>query len=290
MFNDIVLEVSGLIGSVQIKDFIDIGLVTLILYHLIKFIRDSRALQLLSGIVVLIVVYIFADILQFNAISFILANVVQVGAIALLIIFQPEIRRALESMGRTRVHTFFSVTSATTKEESIQRVKQGIQEVCEACEILSKDKTGALMVFEKESMLSEITITGTKIDALISSSLINNIFFHNSPLHDGAVIIRDGRIVAAGCFLPLSENYQISKQYGTRHRAALGMSESSDALVVVVSEETGKVTLAKGNHLERGIPLDKLKSILVKELITDQIEEKQQISILKYVKSISKGR
>ncbi len=288
MLQDAFSEITGIFGSIQIKDIIDIAIVTVIIYQLIKLIRNSRAIQLLSGILFLLFIYIFAEILQLNTIRFLMTNVLQIGAIAILVVFQPEIRKALESIGRTRLHSFFLFGNTSPELETTQAVKQGIEMVCEACITLSKEKTGALIVFEKESKLGEIAQTGTAIDALTTSELICNIFFHNSPLHDGAMVIRNGRVLSAGCFLPLSENYHISKQLGTRHRAALGMSESSDAVVVVVSEETGFISFVKAGRFVRPLTPDRLKQLLIAEFITETDEEKQSVNPI--MRRFTKGR
>lgn len=220
-------------------DGLDILLMAFLIYKAIKIVSETRAGQLVKGIALLALVFFVSSILQLKTLNFILTNIFQIGVIALIIVFQPEMRRALEKLGRTQVNGL-SVFSSNDATEEMEKIQILIHSVVEAMVSLSAEKVGCYIVFERKTKLGEIIKTGTIVDSAPSTPLIGNIFFKNSPLHDGAMIIREGRIYAAGCVLPLSDNDQISRQLGTRHRAALGMSENSDALVVVCSEETGK--------------------------------------------------
>ena len=244
-------DLTGILRSIHINDILDIMLVAYLIYQVFVLIRETRALQLLKGILALIALYVMSHLLNLKAMTFIMRNILQFGALALLVVFQPELRRALEQVGRTRFSNF-QLLGSSDNDEDILSWNLMIKAVGEAATYLSKRKIGALMVFERQTKLGEIIKTGTIIDASPSAEMIGNIFFPNSPLHDGATIIRNGKLYAAGCFLPLSDNFEISKDLGTRHRAALGMSENSDAVIVVVSEETGVITMVQDGKLKRG--------------------------------------
>lgn len=244
-------DLTGILRSIHINDILDIMLVAYLIYQAFALIRETRALQLLKGILALIALYVMSHLLNLKAMTFIMRNILQFGALALLVVFQPELRRALEQVGRTRFSNF-QLLGSSDNDEDILSWNLMIKAVGEAATYLSKRKIGALMVFERQTKLGEIIKTGTIIDASPSAEMIGNIFFPNSPLHDGATIIRNGKLYAAGCFLPLSDNFEISKDLGTRHRAALGMSENSDAVIVVVSEETGVITMVQDGKFKRG--------------------------------------
>ena len=245
-------------------------LVIYLVYKALQFLRDTRAMQLLKGLLLLVGLYIVVDFFELGTMRFILQMIFQFGITALLIIFQPELRRTLETMGLTslsnlNVFNFAHVDDQTSR----QQWKSAIECISEAVSYLSRTKTGALMVIERTTKLGEIIKTGTVIDATPSVELIGNLFFVNSPLHDGAMIIRDGKIFAAGCYLPLSENYEISRDLGTRHRAGLGMSENSDAIVVIVSEETGIISVAHKGVITRNYNSQTLAQLLTSELLPD---------------------
>lgn len=244
-------DLTGILRSIHINDILDIMLVAYLIYQAFALIRETRALQLLKGILALIALYVMSHLLNLKAMTFIMRNILQFGALALLVVFQPELRRALEQVGRTRFSNF-QLLGSNDSDEDILSWNLMIKAVGEAATYLSKRKIGALMVFERQTKLGEIIKTGTIIDASPSAEMIGNIFFPNSPLHDGATIIRNGKLYAAGCFMPLSDNFEISKDLGTRHRAALGMSENSDAVIVVVSEETGVITMVQDGKFKRG--------------------------------------
>jgi diadenylate cyclase len=249
----------------RIIDIIDILIVSVVVYYLIKFIRERRAGKLALGVVVLIFLQAVGQMLNFMALQFIMQNVFQVGLIALVVVFTPEIRSALEKMGGQPLRNLKSIT----EQKDIQAITGMINDMCEALFDLSKDKTGALVVIERSTKLGDVIKSGTLINADMSPFLLKNIFFNKAPLHDGAVIVRGTRIYAAGCFLPLSVNTDIIKDLGTRHRAAIGMSENSDAIVLVVSEETGIISMAHEGKLRRSFDYMSLRSELVGMLIHD---------------------
>ena len=263
------------INMITIVDVVDILIVAFVIYRLILLIKETRAQTLVKGILLLIVVMQISGWIGFNTINYLLQNVMQLSIFALLVVFQPEIRRALEMVGRSRITSsdWFNFDVAV----SDAKINYTIEQVCQAAHIMAAAKTGALIVIERETKIGEIISTGTVIDAQISAELIRNIFYPKSPLHDGAVVVRDNRISAAGCFLPLSQQQDgLSKELGTRHRAALGMSECSDAAVVVVSEETGKISVASNGSLIRNLTSKSLYSILFKALGREGEEEKKQ--------------
>ncbi|MCI7145199.1 MAG: diadenylate cyclase CdaA [Clostridiales bacterium] len=226
-------------------DAIDILIVAFVVYKLIGFVLETRAEQILKGIIILVVTTFLSDVFNLHVLNWLCKGAVTLGAVAILIVLQPELRRALEFMGRGKL-----VRGKLTPEEKT-RNKRIVSSIVKAVEELSRDKTGALIVFERETMLEDIAETGTIIDGEISEQLIGNIFYEGSPLHDGAVIISDGVIYAAGCVLPLTRSQEISKKLGTRHRAGIGITENSDAFVIIVSEETGIISIAEDGRLER---------------------------------------
>ncbi len=255
-------------------DLVDIIIIAYLLYRVLLFAANTRAGQLIKGIFLLLIVYIISAALDLKSTSYILEQVFSFGIIAIVVVFQPELRHALESMGKSRISnlTFFNFNTEKVDEETVMR--NCIAKVVDGVTELSKHYVGALIVFERETKLGEIISTGTIVNAEPSKEIIGNIFFHNAPLHDGATIIRGGRIYAAGCFLPLSQNYDISNMLGTRHRAALGMSENSDAVTVVVSEETGKISMAVNGNLMRELDPVYLKRKLEEYLIPEKTEPK----------------
>lgn len=251
--------------SFGINDFIDILMVSVLFYYIIVFIRDRRAGKLAIGIFLLFALLGISSIFQFNVLAYILKNIVQVGLLAVFIIFQPEIRTMLEKVGNESVKNLNLRDSSDGAE-----TKKTIATLCNTVQELSATKTGALIVIERGTKLGDIIKTGVIINADVNIFLLKNIFYNKAPLHDGAVIIRDNRICACGCFLPLSYNTNIIRNIGTRHRAAIGMSENSDALVLIVSEETGTVSVAKGGELTRNYTFDSLKELLENELIHEE--------------------
>lgn len=262
----------GIKGPLDIiKAIIDIGVVAFVIYKLILLVKETRALQLIKGIVVILVAYYLSDLLGLRTIAYILKNTIQIVGLALVVLFQPELRRGLEQIGRSRFRNFFSFD-----EEGMNlQTTAVIEEVIRAATELSKTYTGALIVIERDTKIGEIINTGIQLDSNVSCELLINIFTPNTPLHDGAVIIRANRVVAAACFLPLTDNQNLSKELGTRHRAALGITEVSDAIVVVVSEETGKISFALSGGLTRNLTPDTLRKALNKNLLEKKTNNKK---------------
>ena len=241
-----------------------------LIYQGIKLVRETRAAQLVKGIAMLLLLYLLAQALEMKAMQFITKNILQIGVLALVIVFQPELRRALEQVGRSRIGKLQVFSGGMSEQETRAKWVKFINALVEEASSLSRQKIGALVVIEQKTKLGDIIKTGTVVDADPTPELIGNIFFPNSPLHDGAMIVREGRLHAAGCFLPLSDNQEISRELGTRHRAALGMSEMSDAIVVVVSEETGFITVCRNGKLERGLSTARLREYLEAELTPEK--------------------
>jgi diadenylate cyclase len=242
-----------------IMDVADILLLTMILYFLYRFIRDRRAGKLLIGLGCVLVLSLLGEALDMPATRFIFGDVRQIGVIAILILFQPEIRSALEKVGGTPLSGIRSITSDA---RDVSTLNAEIEAICTAASDLSRDKVGALIAIERSTKLGEYVKSGVLVDSVLSPYVLRNIFFNKAPLHDGAVIVRAGRICAAGCFLPLSTNDEIDKDLGTRHRAAIGLSEASDAVVILVSEETGLISVALDGRLERNFNYNTLKQRL----------------------------
>ena len=237
-------------------DVIDIVIVAFLVYQVLRFIRETRAEQLAKGVLVFFIVTLGSLVFDLYTLHWILSNVMTVGLIAIVVLFQPEIRRALERMGRSKFTTVFSQVD---KDEA----KRIIGEFCRAIESMSDSKTGALIVIERETQLNEIVETGTVIDAKVSEQLIGNIFYEGSPLHDGAMIVRGNRLRAAGCVLPLTQNKELNKALGTRHRAGIGITENSDALSIIVSEETGVISMAEQGKLTRFLDAKAIEKTLL---------------------------
>lgn len=239
-----------------IIDIIDILFVAVVIFGVVKFIRDRRASKLATGVLLIILLMVLSKIINMRALNFLFENIIQVGFIAIIIVFQPELRSALEKFGGVSFIKNISESKSSQTKHSI------INTLCESAGELSREYTGALIVIERSTPLGDIIKTGTVINSDASVSLIKNIFFNKAPLHDGAMIIRSGRLYAAGCFLPLTTKDDIVKDLGTRHRAAIGMSENSDAIVIVVSEETGTISLAVDGQLRRNYDYNTLKAEL----------------------------
>lgn len=276
----------SIIKTIQFRDVVDILAIALIIFGLLKLIRETRAVQLLKGLMFLLVVYILSSIFNLVMLSTLLRLFFEASVIIIVVIFQPEIRKALEQMGRTKNwRKYIRVLSNYGRSDEWEKaVRKSIIDAADTSVIFSRSRTGALIVFERETMLSDIASTGTIVDAETSVALFGNIFFNKAPLHDGAGIIRDGKLFAAGCILPLTGNKNVDINLGTRHRAALGISEQSDAVVLVVSEETGVISLAVEGHLERDLTRDKLIKRL-NALLLDENEEEES----KY-RRLRKGR
>lgn len=254
----------------EFKDAIDILVVSLLLYYLFKLFRQSRAGQLVKGLVVLLVAFALSWIFNLTMVNYLLKSLFEFAVIIIVVVFQPEIRLGLERLGRSNKTLKNFVNTTNQSPESA--VTKAISDVSDACAVFSKSRTGALIVFERDSMLNEIAGTGTFLNSDTSAALLGNIFFNKAPLHDGACIIREGKILSAGCILPLTNSLNVSQSLGTRHRAAIGMSEESDAVVVVVSEETGVISIALNGILHRDFTRNQLYDKLVELLVTRNAE------------------
>ena len=260
MFDGFYQSFINQLALVRVTDIIDIFIISFILYKALQFIRDTRTLQLLKGVVVLLVVTQVSQLVKLHTMNYLLSSAMQLGVIAIIVVFQPELRRALEQVGRTSMGQWFNFEE---RAEDIEMEKV-ITEITTSCANMSKSHIGALIVLEREAKIGDIVGTGITLNADVSAELLVNIFIPKTPLHDGAVIIRNNKIEAASCFLPLSQNPNVSKELGTRHRAGLGMSEESDAVVVIVSEETGAISIACGGELNMRLSPDALEKQLIK--------------------------
>lgn len=248
---------NNIISGIGINDIVDIAVVAFVFYKIIGFIRQSRAEQLVKGLLVLIVALGLSELLHLYTLNWILKSCMTIGVIALVVVFQPELRRGLESLGRSKI---LKSTFSQVERDQAQKITN---EFVEAIQYLADTKTGALIIIERETALTEICETGTKIDAEITTELIGNIFYEGAPLHDGAVIIRGDRIHSAGCVLPLTQNSSLPKELGTRHRAGIGITEMSDAISLIVSEETGIISSARNGKLTRYLDGKALEKILL---------------------------
>ena len=261
--------------TISFIDIIDILIVAYIIYRIMKLPKDTSAERLIKGIIILVGIMLLASMLHLTMISWLLQQALNVGLFAIVVVFQPELRRLLEQIGKGNFSRLIVPADAPDEVESM------ITATVSACADMSRTKTGALIVFERRERLGEIISTGTMVDAAPSAELIKNIFFKNSPLHDGAMIVRAGRVCAAGCVLPLSGNQSLSRDLGTRHRAAVGMSESADSVLVVVSEETGSISVAIGGMLKRHLSPDMLRKLLENELLDSEKQEKSRLAAIR---------
>lgn len=252
----------------RLTDLIDILIVAIIIYNLARLIKETRAAQLIKGIVLIFILLQISTFFNLTTLTYIIQATMQVGAFALIVIFQPELRSILERMGRSNFGKLFDFAAdlGNNSQLSEEEMTETIDIIIKAANDMSKTKTGALIVLERDTRLGEVMTTGTVLNADVSVNLLKNIFFVNTPLHDGAVIIRGNKIMTAGCFLPLSSNNNISQDFGTRHRAALGISEVSDAFVLIVSEETGRISFALNGTLTSNIGEEPLRKALYKSL------------------------
>lgn len=244
-------------SGIGITDAIDIFLVAFVIYQLLRLIKQTRAEQLLKGVIVLVIATVVTGLLNLHTINWILKGAVSLGAVAIIVVFQPELRRALEYMGRSKI------VKAPLTHMDKEKGKKITAHIVKAVESFSRDRVGALIVFERQTNLTDLMESGTMLDAEISEQLLGNIFYEGAPLHDGAVIIRDGRVCAAGCVLPLTGSKEISKELGTRHRAGIGVTEHSDALVLIVSEETGIISMASEGQLSRFLDIKTVEKTLL---------------------------
>lgn len=255
----------------RLADVLDIAILSFLLYKGLWMLRKSSSGRVLKGILILLLAMFLSSEIPLTATSFLLNRVVEWGTLVLVVLFQPELRRLLERVGSSR----FGLAFGANKTSNTETIESAILETTEAYTSMSHDKVGALMVFERQNLLDDVIKTGTPLDCAISSELLKNIFWNKAPLHDGAVVVRDGRIVGAGCMLPLSGNVNLSRDLGMRHRAGIGMSEHSDAVVVIVSEETGSISAAVGGMLKRHLAPETLERLLRNELINEKPEEKK---------------
>lgn len=271
-----------LVKMIGVNDVVDMIIIAFVAYHVLLFIRRSRSGQVAKAIVLLVAVFGISYFCKLKVVSFLLSNAVEMGLISLVIIFQPEIRRVLEQMGSGKLRELF------VSEAAAAEVPAAIAQTVDAYASMSRDKVGALMVFERKTMLDDVIKSGTPLDCAVSSELLKNLFWNKAPLHDGAVIVRGGRIVGAGCMLPLSGNTNLSRDLGMRHRAGIGISENSDAVVAIVSEETGSISVAVGGMLKRHLSPETLSRLLKNELVPD--EEEQKPSTAARISNAFRGR
>lgn len=266
-FQTILDFMSAFVSEIKITYIIDIGIIAFVFYKLLGLIRETRAEQLVKGFLIILLISKLSEWAKLYAINFVLQSTFTIGVIALVILFQPELRKALEHLGRSQW-----VLTANKKGLNEEFIKT-VNEITDAASVMSRKKIGALIVVERTIGINDIVETGTVIDAEISADLLMNIFYPKAPLHDGAVVIKNHRIMAAGCLLPLSSNKYISKELGTRHRAAMGMTESSDALIVIVSEETGAISMAVEGKLQRFLDPSTLKELMISALSPEKETE-----------------
>lgn len=275
MIADFFGHVLNVIRTIQFKDYIDILVVAYLIYSVLHFIKQTRAGHLLRGLFILFVLIVVAKWLELSAVGYLMTNVLQLSFITIIIVFQPELRSLLEKLGRIDISKALPFSKNANTE--LDRIISGIDSVCSCCAELSDRRIGGLMVFEKTTKLGEVESTGTYLNSDLTAQMLVTIFFPNTPLHDGAVFVRDFRIVAAGCLLPLSQRLEISKALGTRHRAAVGLSEISDAVIVVVSEETGKISYAQNGEIHIGITTEELREVLNNNFLSDKTKKKTEV-------------
>ncbi|MBQ3005567.1 MAG: diadenylate cyclase CdaA [Clostridia bacterium] len=279
-------KLGNVFSSFSLSDALDILLVTFLIYGAIKLLRDTRAIQLVKGIVLIGIIYLVIIALDMNASQYIFQSIFSNIVLVLLILFQPEIRHAFESLGRSNITKKIPLIGANNIVHDKESIEKMIGEVIKAAEEMSAKKVGALIAFERGTLLGEIAQNGTQLDAIISRQLLENIFYPKSPLHDGAIVVRGDRVVSAGCILPLTSNPELSTELGTRHRAAIGLSEESDALILVVSEETGAVSYAIRGELYRDVTMENLENVLTQKLSENT---KQDTGLIAKLRGILSG-
>lgn len=271
VIQNLLMSVRDMLDTIRPTDLIDIAVLSLVIYRIFWMVRKTSSGRVMRGVLVLLLAMGLCYGLRLYATSYLLNKVLEWGAVIVVVLFQPEIRRFLERMGGSMgLSNMFSQNTTSPHD-----IEQAISETVEAYASMSKDKVGALMVFERSNLLDDVIKTGTALDCAVSSELLKNMFWNKAPLHDGAVIVRDGRIIGAGCMLPLSSNVNLSRDLGMRHRAGIGMSEHSDAVVVIVSEETGSISAAVGGMLKRHLAPETLERLLRNELMSDS-EDKEK--------------
>lgn len=271
---DITGVFGDIISSIGIADVLDIAIVSFIIYKILGFIKETRAVQLIKGLLILVALIFLSDKFDFYTLNWILENTFNLGVIALVIVFQPELRRALEYVGRSK---FIRPQFSQLDKEKAKMITSSI---IKSVDYFSANKVGALIIMERETMLTDIAETGTVIDAEISTELLGNIFYEGAPLHDGATIVRADRILAAGCVLPLSQNKTISKELGTRHRAGIGITENSDAISLIVSEETGIISIAVDGKLSRFLDIKTVEKTLLNIYLSQNQQENVKVPFI----------
>lgn len=269
LFNNLILQLSNM----KLMDFVDIIVVAVLIYKLIPLFRSGNTLRIVWAILIVFAVGWLADILNMYTLNFLIEEFTTVGLIALVVLFQPELRRLLDHLGSVRISNIMGISRTRQELDSV------ISQTVLACEYMSKEKIGALIVFARDNPLEEYCKKGTEVDAQVSDQLLRNIFFPKASLHDGAMIIRDGRVAAAGCVLPLSESKRLGADLGTRHRAGMGISEVSDSVVVIVSEETGTISVAVGGMLKRHLAPQTLERLLRNELMPNDDEKDDNLAL-----------
>ena len=277
-------EALGQLTSMHWSDFLDIIVVAFLIYKVTPLLRSAGALRILKAIVMLLVISAITDVLDMYTMHFLVNQVLSAGLLAIVVLFQPEIRRVLDHLGNVQFTKFLGIEHQTQEMDTV------ISQTVMACETMSRGRVGALIVFARDNPKDEYFKTGTMIEGIVSEQLIRNIFFTNASLHDGAMIIRDGRIAAAGCVLPLSESNRLSAELGTRHRAGVGLSEASDAVVIIVSEETGSISVAVGGMLKRHLAPQTLARLLRSELISADKGEEENLTLRLRQKLQIKGK
>ncbi|MBQ5782629.1 MAG: diadenylate cyclase CdaA [Oscillospiraceae bacterium] len=288
--NNLISSVTSVVNTIEIGDILDILILTVLIYNLLMLVRKSRLAQLFKGVAVLFVVYVVSVLLGMKTIVYILNNILQFGIITIIVIFQPEVRNFLETIGKGGSFGIKALFQKKTADEvEVEEMRKTIAAICDSAKSMSETRTGALMVMEKFSNLSEIKRSGTVVNADITPELIGTIFYEGCPLHDGAMVIENNRISAAGCVLPLSDNLEISKDLGTRHRAALGLSEVSDAVIVVVSEETGIISIAKKGKFYRRLNRQTLYERLEKEFVLPVINASEKAQLKAQTKTVKEN-
>ena len=280
-------DIGRYLTLLKVTDFVDIAIIIFLVYKLLSLVKSTRAENILKGVAIFLLALGLSTALDLRAVKYILSHVVDWGILALIILFQPEIRQILERLGSKNLRLMRVFRS----EEEITEVEKAIDQTVMACSEMSRTRTGVLMVFERNINLDDIVRTGTELDCEVVCELLKNIFFVKAPMHDGAVIIRQGRILGAGCMLPLSKNVNLSRDLGMRHRAGIGMSENSDAVVVIVSEETGSISVAIGGMLKRHLMPETLRQLLCNELMPQPEEEsdKPRLSLRELLHAHRKG-
>jgi len=284
---DAIRDLFQKITTMQMQDVIDILLVTFLVYRVILLVRTTASMRIAKGFVAILAVSALTQIWELRTLNFLLGQVLSIGLLALVILFQPELRRMMDHLGSS-----VSLRRFLTPEKQQDGMDVVISQTVKACEIMGREKVGALIVFARTHRLDEYFKTGTVIDGQVSEQLIRNIFFPKAALHDGAMIVRDGRIAAAGCVMPLSDSHRLSADLGTRHRAGVGTSEASDAVVVIVSEETGTISVAVGGMLKRHLAPQTLERLLRQELLKDEApkSEKKLLTAMRDILNSKEGK